>query len=108
MCLPIVLRQRLGKLYSSFFATQRLGKHVRVPTNTRKNRIIVGRTIFYAVRVLSKESLWVCLCILLSVSDNNSVNTFPQQRRIVGDVVFYAVRVVSKKSRLLVSPRTSC
>jgi hypothetical protein len=29
------------------------------------NRIIVARVVLYAVRVASKESLWVCLCILL-------------------------------------------
>jgi hypothetical protein len=49
----------------------------------------------------------VVLCIL-SLLGNNSVKTFPQQRRIIGCVVFYAVRVVSKEGRLLVLPRTSC
>jgi hypothetical protein len=46
-----------------------------------------------------KESLWVCLCIPLSLLGNGSVNTFPRQRKIVGRVVFYTVRVVSKESR---------
>jgi hypothetical protein len=63
---------------------------------TRNNRI-VGHVIFYAVRVLSKESLWVCLCIPLSLLDKESVNTFPRQRKIVWDVVFYAVLVLSKE-----------
>jgi hypothetical protein len=75
---------------------------VNVPTatNTRNNSRIVGRVIFYAVRVIPKGSLWVCLCIPPSLLGNNSVNTFPRQWRI-GGVVFYAVRVVSKESRRL-------
>jgi hypothetical protein len=44
MCIPLI------------FARQRLGKHVPVAINTRKNRRIVGRVVFYAVRVVSKES----------------------------------------------------
>jgi hypothetical protein len=55
-----------------------------------------------------KESLWVCLCIPLSLLCNNSVKTFPRQRRIVGRVVFNAVSVVSKESRQLVRSRISC
>jgi hypothetical protein len=45
MCIPppIVVRQRLGK-------------HIPAATNTR-NDGIVGRVVFYADRVLSKESL---------------------------------------------------
>jgi hypothetical protein len=74
----------------------------------RQQYKIVGRVIFYAVRVLSMESLWVSLCITLSLLRSNWVKTFPRQQRIVGGVVFYAVRVVSKESRWLVIPRTSC
>jgi hypothetical protein len=85
-------------------ARQRLGKHVPAAKNTRKNKIIVGRVIFYAVRVLSKESLWVRLCIPVSLLGNNSVKTFSRQRRIVGGVVFYAVGVESKESRRLILP----
>jgi hypothetical protein len=88
-------------------ARQRLGKHVPAATNTRDNRRIVGRVIFYAVRVLLKESLWVSLCLPLSLLGNNSIKTFPGQRRIVGGVVFYPVHV-SKESRWLVLPRASC
>jgi hypothetical protein len=33
-------------------ARQQLGKHVPVATNTRNNRITVGRGVFYAVRVV--------------------------------------------------------
>jgi hypothetical protein len=43
----------------------------------------------------------------LSLLDN-SVKTFPGQRRVVGGGFFYSVRVVSKESRRLVLPRTSC
>jgi hypothetical protein len=44
----------------------------------------------------------VGLCIL-SLLGNNSIKTFPRQRRI-GGVVFYAVRVVSKENRRLILP----
>jgi hypothetical protein len=76
--------------------------------HTHASRIIVGRVLFCAVRVVSKESLWICLCIPLSFLGNGSVNTFPRQRGIVGGVVFYAVSVVSKESKLLVLPGTIC
>jgi hypothetical protein len=81
MCiLPIVARQRHGI-------------QVRAATNTRKNRRNVGCVC-----------LWVCLCILLSLLGNGSVNTFQRQRRIVGGIVFYAVRVLSKEGGRLVLP----
>jgi hypothetical protein len=50
-------------------AKQRLGRHVSATTNTRHStsKRIVWPVIFYAVRVLLKESLWVCLCIPLSL-----------------------------------------
>jgi hypothetical protein len=85
-------------------ARQQLPVHVSAATNIRKNRGIVGRVVFYAVRVVSKKSLWVCVCIPLSLLGNGSVNTFPRQREIAGDVVFYAVRVVSKESGRLILP----
>jgi hypothetical protein len=88
-------------------ARQRLSNHVPAATNTH-NRRIVGHVVFCAVRVSSKESLWVSMCISLSLLGNNSVKTFPSQRRIVDGVIFYAVLVVSNASRLLVLPRTSC
>jgi hypothetical protein len=53
-----------------------------------------------------KESMWVCLCIPLSLLGNNSVKKFPWQRKIVGGIVFYAFRAVSRGSRRLVLPRT--
>jgi hypothetical protein len=52
---PIVARQRIRKMCPSR-ARQRLDKHVPATTNTRNNRRIVGRFIFFAVRILSKES----------------------------------------------------
>jgi hypothetical protein len=76
-----------------------------VDTNTRNNRKFVGSIVFYTIRVVSKESLWVCLCIPLSLLGNGSVNTLPRQRRIVGDVVLYTFHVVSKESRRFVLPR---
>jgi hypothetical protein len=64
-------------------------------TLQKKNR---SHVILYAVRVISKESLWVCLYILLSFLGNGLVSALRQQRRIVGGVVFCAVRVISKES----------
>jgi hypothetical protein len=87
---------------------QRLGRHVPVTKNTRNNIRVVGGVVSYKVRVISKESLWVCLCIPSSLPGNGSVNTFPRQQRIVEGVVFYAVRVVSKESMRSVLPRISC
>jgi hypothetical protein len=40
------------------------------------NNRIVERVVFYAVLVVSNESLWICLYILLSLLGNGSVNTF--------------------------------
>jgi hypothetical protein len=74
---------------------------------TRNNERIIGRVVFFAVHVVSEESLWVCLCIPLSLLGNGSVNTFQRQLRIVGGIVFYAGRVVSKEGRRLVLSRTS-
>jgi hypothetical protein len=95
------------KFIPPFGARQRLGKHFPAATNTR-NRRIVGRVIFYSVRVISKESLWVFLYIPLSLLGKNLLMTFPRQRRIIRGVVFYTVIFVSKESRRLVLPRTSC
>jgi hypothetical protein len=80
-------------------ARQRLGKQVPAATNTFNKRKIVGWVIFYAVRVLSKEREWDCLCVPLSLKGKGSVNTFPRQRRIVGDVLFYSVVVVPNFSQ---------
>jgi hypothetical protein len=87
-------------------ARQRLGKHVPSAMNTRKNRKIVGHVIFYAVHTVSKESLWVCVSVLI-VARQRLDKHVPRQQRIVRGVVFYAVRVVSKESKRLVLPRTS-
>jgi hypothetical protein len=83
MCVPAIVTR------------QRLGKHVSAATNIRDNTIIIQRLC-----------LWVFPCISLSLLGNNSVKTFPRQRKIVGGDVFYAVRVISKESRWLVLPRT--
>jgi hypothetical protein len=90
----------------SIIATQRLGKHVPAATNTCNNKRIIGRFILFAVCVVSKESLWVSLCIALLLLGNGSVNSSLWQWRIVEGVVFYAFRVMLKGSRRLVIPRT--
>jgi hypothetical protein len=114
VCVPVCLPQLslLGKgsvkCIPALVDRQWLGTQVPAATNTRNNGRIVGRVIFYAVRALSKKSLWVCLCIPLSLSANNSVKTFQLQRRIIGGIVFYKVRVVPKENKRLVLPRTSC
>jgi hypothetical protein len=61
---------------------QQLGKHVPAAMNTRSNRGIVGRIIFFAVRSSSKESLWVGVWIILRLLGTNSVKPFPRQRII--------------------------
>jgi hypothetical protein len=58
------------KYVPPFIARQRLGKHVPARTNTCNNRRSLGRVC-----------LWVCLYNLVSLLGNNSVNTFPWQRR---------------------------
>jgi hypothetical protein len=65
--------------------------------NISNDRRIVGRVVFCAAHIVSKERMWVCLCIPLSLLDNRSVNTFPRQWRIVEGVIFYAVPVALKK-----------
>jgi hypothetical protein len=94
-------------VYHLFVARQRLVKYVPAAKNICNKRIF-GRNIFFVVRVLSKKSLWVCPCIPIELLGNNSVKTFPRQRRILGGLVFYAVGVVLKESRRLVRPRTPC
>lgn len=47
---------------SPIVANHRIGKHIRTTMVTNYNKIIV-RVAFYAVSVLSEDSLWVCLCI---------------------------------------------
>jgi hypothetical protein len=49
---------------------------------------------------ISYQRIYPCIPLLLLA--NNSIKTFPQQRRVVGGVTFYAVRVVSNESRRLV------
>jgi hypothetical protein len=75
--------------------------------NTFPRQRIVGSIIFYVVLVVLKESLWVCLCIPISLLGNVSVKSFPLRRRIFGGIAFYVARVVSKQISLLVLPRAS-
>jgi hypothetical protein len=46
MCVPL-----------SLLANERLCKNVTAATNTRKNRTIGGRVVFFAVSVVSKENV---------------------------------------------------
>jgi hypothetical protein len=57
---PSLLGNGSVKCIPSFGAGQRLGKHFPAATNTHYNGI-VGRVIFYAIRVLSKETLGLCV-----------------------------------------------
>jgi hypothetical protein len=65
-------------------------------------------TSFSVWPVLSKKSLWACLCTFLLLLGKNFVEMFSQQWRIVGGNVFYMIHVVSKGSRTLVLPKPSC
>jgi hypothetical protein len=89
-------------------ARQRFGRHVPMAINTRNKGRFVGDVVFCTVRVVSQESLWVCLCIPLSLLGNDSVNMFLRQRRIVEGVGFCAAHVVSNESRQLVLIRSYC
>jgi hypothetical protein len=58
--LPSLLANRSVKCIPHNFARQRLGKRVHAAPNTRRNRGVVGRVVFFTIRVVSNESLWVC------------------------------------------------
>jgi hypothetical protein len=93
-------------VYPLIVAIELVGKHVPAAKCTRNNRRSAERVVVYKVRVISKDSLG--LCIPLSLLGFMSVNIVPRQRLPAGGVVFYAVRLVSKECRGLVLPRTSC
>jgi hypothetical protein len=76
-------------------------------TRSRGNEYAKQKRIVGSDSVLSEESLWISLCIRLSLEGIGSLNTSPQQRRIVAGIFFfYAICVVSKESTRLVFPRT--
>jgi hypothetical protein len=64
VCVPILslLGNGLINCYPPFTARQQFGTHVPGATNTRNIRI-VGRVIFYVVRVLSSERVSLRLAI---------------------------------------------
>jgi hypothetical protein len=64
-------------------ARQRLSKHIPAARNTCNSTRNVGRVILYAVRILSKESPWIRLCVPLSQLSNNSAKTFPRQEELL-------------------------
>jgi hypothetical protein len=73
LCLSLLSLQGNGWVQyyvPPFGARQRLGKHVPAAKNTRDKRM-VGYVISVAVRVLSKECLWVSLFIPLSLLGEN-------------------------------------
>jgi hypothetical protein len=76
-------------MFTSFIvARQRLGRQFPSATNASNNRRMVGGIDFYTARVVSRDSLWVCLCTTLYLIGNGSVNTFSWHRRIVEGLVF--------------------
>jgi hypothetical protein len=60
-------------VYPPIVAKQQLGKHVPTAKNTRNNRRIVGVVVFCTVRVVSKDSLQICVSLL----SNGSVYNVP-------------------------------
>jgi hypothetical protein len=85
-------------VYLPIVARQRLVKPLPAVKYAHNNRGIIGRVVFYAVCVLSTESLWVCLCIPPIIARQRLGKHVPAQRRIIRVVVSYAVHVVSKRS----------
>jgi hypothetical protein len=66
-----------------YVARQLLGKTLFRQRIKRNNRRIDWRVVFYAVRVLSKESLWICLKITL-LSLCFCVSVFPSSKLLNG------------------------
>jgi hypothetical protein len=90
-----------------YFATKRLGKNITAATDTLATiEELLGA--LFSMWSVSKESLWVCQCILLSLLANSSVNTFLRQRGFIGGLLFVYAILVSKESRRLILPRISC
>jgi hypothetical protein len=62
VCVCVCVRARVRpSVRPSIIIKQGLGEHVRAATLARDNRRIIGRIIFFAVRVISKKRLWACL-----------------------------------------------
>jgi hypothetical protein len=101
-----LLSKGSAKCIPPFGVRQRIGKHVSAAANicnSRKNldASFSMQSVSYQMRICGSVYPLTLLC-------NNSVKTFPRQRRIVGGFVLYAVSVVSKEIRGLILPRTSC
>jgi hypothetical protein len=70
MCIhPVVARQSFDKMYPSFVAMQRLGKHIPTAMNTRNNRI-VGCVCF------GNQKLFEALFSMLSVPYQTKVGNY--------------------------------
>jgi hypothetical protein len=72
---PIVARQLPG-----CYATAR--KHVSVAANTHNNRKIVGRIVFYAIRVVSLEGRRLVLPRIYCINSASAVCILPKTRDI--------------------------
>jgi hypothetical protein len=101
VCVSLItlIGKRSVKCIRPFIARQRHGQHVPAATNIRDSRRIVVRVIFCAIPLLSKESLWVCRCVSLSLLGNNSIKTFPRQQSFIWNVIFCMVHVVSNERK---------
>jgi hypothetical protein len=81
------------KCIASLGTGQQLGDHVSSETIQERAEELEE----FSVRPMSsKEILWVCPYIPLSLLLKNSVSSFPRQRIIIGRVVFYVVHVVTR------------
>jgi hypothetical protein len=73
---------------NAYVATQRLGINVTAATNTH-NRRIVGCIVFYAVRVVSKDSGWFILFLWLILRSFQLVkNTVPNGKMMINSKGF--------------------
>jgi hypothetical protein len=105
-CLTGVLHKTLRSACVSV-ARQPLGRHVPAATNTSNNRRIVEGVVLCTARLVSKENLWVCLCIPPVVAGQRLGKHVPAatkcwRRR------FLCCSYRTKESRRLVLPSTSC
>jgi hypothetical protein len=101
---PIFARQRLGKVLSlhSVLGSGSVNTFPRQQIHTTIKEMLDASFSMWSVFYQRTVCGSVYPPLLLR---NNSVKTFPQQRRIVGGIVFYEVRDVSKESRRSVLSR---
>jgi hypothetical protein len=73
----LAISLRVWMTIPPIIARQQLSKHVPTVANRERNRGNVERVC-----------QWLCLCVPLTLSSNNSVKTFPRQRKTVGGILF--------------------